>query len=129
MSYVLDTHIVIWLANDPNRINDSVKDILQDIDLDIYFSAVNLWEIVIKNQLNKSDFRIDAAELYQNLLDHDFVELPVLSKHTVSLENLPMHHKDPFDRLLIAQAASESFALITHDASIWQYENIEIVRA
>ncbi len=129
MKYLLDTHIVLWLANNPDKLSSTVKSILQDNELDVYFSAVNFWEIAIKNQLDKSSFQVEAVSLYRQLLEHNFIELPVLSKHTFALKNLPMHHKDPFDRLLVAQAANENLTLITHDASIWKYEAIEIVKA
>ncbi|WP_367106246.1 type II toxin-antitoxin system VapC family toxin [uncultured Psychrobacter sp.] len=122
MGYLLDTHIVLWLASSPDKIDPSVKSILENIDSDIYFSAVNFWEIAIKNQLDKRDFQVDSVKLYKQMLEHSFIELPVLSKHTLLLESLPNHHKDPFDRLLIAQSLDENLTLITHDASIWKYD-------
>lgn len=128
MGYLLDTHIVLWLANSPDKINASVKSILENIDYDIYFSAVNFWEIVIKNQLDKSNFQVDSVKLYEQMLEHGFIELPVLSKHTLVLDCLPNHHKDPFDRLLIAQTLDENLTLITHDASIWKYD-LSVIKA
>lgn len=128
MKYLLDTHIMLWLANEPNKISPMVQSILQNNEVDIYFSAVNFWEIVIKNQLNKDDFQVDVVRLYKKLLENNFIELPILSKHTLALKSLPLHHKDPFDRLLIAQALNESLTLITHDSSIWKYD-IEIIKA
>ena len=129
MGYLLDTHIVLWLANEPNKLANSVKEILVDKNLIIYFSAVNLWEIAIKNQLDKHNFSVDVEKLYHQLIKHDFIELPVYSKHTWLLKNLSQYHKDPFDRLLIAQAMSEDLTLITHDGSIWQYEQVKILKA
>lgn len=128
MGYLLDTHIVLWLANSPDKINASVKSILKNIDYDIYFSAVNFWEIAIKNQLDKSNFQVDSVKLYEQMLEHGFIELPVLSKHTLVLESLPNHHKDPFDRLLVAQTLDENLTLITHDSSIWKYD-VNITKA
>ncbi len=128
MKYLLDTHIVLWLANSSDKINPSIKSILENIDLDIYFNAVNFWEIAIKNQLDKSDFQVDSVKLYKQMLEHDFIELPILSKHTLRLESLPNYHKDPFDRLLIAQALDENLTLITHDSSIWKYD-VNITKA
>lgn len=129
MSYLLDTHIVLWLANNPNKLSKLVRNILEDSELKIYFSAVNLWEIAIKNQLDRNDFHVDTMKLYHQLVAHEFIELPVLAKHILSLENLERHHKDPFDRILIAQAISEGLILITHDSAIWKYTEVKLIKA
>ena len=79
--YLLDTHIVIWLANNPDKLDKNLKSLLLQKRIKVYFSAVNLWEICIKQTLGRSDFNIDVKLLYGHLIDNNYFELPVLSKH------------------------------------------------
>ncbi len=85
------------------------------------FSPISLWEIAIKRALERPDFRVDGRVLRRNLLDDDFTELPVTSDHALGVQNLPLLHKDPFDRLLIAQAVVEGVTLLTSDRLVAQY--------
>lgn len=121
MGYLLDTHVVLWLANEPDKLTDDVQAVLLDKQTVIYFSAVSLWEIAIKSALKKANFVVDLPKLYQQLIYYNYLELPVISKYCLQVESLPFHHKDPFDRLLVAQAMSEGLTLITHDKQIWKY--------
>lgn len=121
MGYLLDTHVVLWLANEPDKLTDDVQAVLLDKQTVIYFSAVSLWEIAIKSALKKANFVVDLPKLYQQLIYYNYLELPVISKYCLQVESLPFHHKDPFDRLLVAQAMSEGLTLITHDKQIWEY--------
>lgn len=130
MGYLLDTHIVIWLIYQPEKITHEIERILLDRRVPVYFSVVNLWEVAIKARLGKFDIEgINTNELYQTLKRDLYSELPVLSKHCVVLENLPLTHTDPFDRLLISQAMAENLTLITYDGKILQYENLKTLRA
>ncbi len=128
MAYLLDTHIVLWLANEPHKLTENVNNLLLNKKETIYFSTVNIWEIAIKSALRKSDFSVDLSKLYQQLIYYNYLELPIVAKHCMEVENLPPYHKDPFDRLLIAQAITENLTLVTHDNLILQYD-IDVLRA
>lgn len=90
-----------------------------------YFSTVNLWEIAIKVNLKKDNFSFDTTKLYRQLLANCFLELPINHKYTKTLENLPIIHKDPFDRMLIAQSMVDDLCLITNDDKIIQYQDLK----
>ncbi|MFC7420221.1 type II toxin-antitoxin system VapC family toxin [Iodobacter arcticus] len=121
MKYLLDTHILLWAASAPEKLPESARALLSDEKNQLFFSAASLWEITIKNELGREDFRVNARVLRRGLLDNGYQELPIYSEHAVSVDNLPAIHKDPFDRILIAQATVEGITLITADSSIAQY--------
>jgi PIN domain nuclease of toxin-antitoxin system len=118
---LLDTHILIWAAISPQRLSADARDILNDPQNDLIFSVVSLWEIGIKSALGRSDFRVDARLLRRNLVDNGYEELPIAAEHALAIGNLPMIHKDPFDRLLIAQALIEGVTLLTSDPLVALY--------
>ncbi|NAT79103.1 type II toxin-antitoxin system VapC family toxin [Dickeya dadantii] len=119
MMYLLDTNILIFLAYNSEYLTEEVKDIIQDTDNDLYFSAASIWEVAIKFSLNKPDFDINPDELRSGLFDNGFKELAVKGEHAINVLNLPeLLHKDPFDRMLIAQANYEKFIFITSDNKI-----------
>lgn len=124
--YLLDTHIVIWLAQEPQKLNERLKALLLNKSIKVCFSTVNLWEVAIKKALGKADFDIGVKLLYQHLIENWYVQLPVLSRHYLLVQNLPLYHKDPFDKLIIAQTMSENFTLITKDTIISQYPNLKL---
>ncbi len=128
MKYLLDTHIVIWLADEEEKLSKEVVDILTNCDNDIYFSPVNLWEMAIKKRQSHQEFQIDIDNLHSLLLRNDFQELLIKSDHAKQVENLPVYHKDPFDRMLIAQAMCEDMILITQDSKILQYNSVKILK-
>lgn len=127
MKYLLDTHIVIWLAREPNKLSKTVADILENTENTIYFSTVNLWEIALKTNLKKDGFKFDTVKLYQRLLENGFLELGIDHKYTKILEDLPIIHKDPFDRMLIAQSMIDDLCLITNDDKIVQYQGVRFL--
>ena len=88
---------------------------------ELWFSAVSLWEITIKHGLGRRDFRIDPNMLRRGLLENGYAELPITSRHTVATAHLPPLHKDPFDRMLVAQAESEGALLLTSDELVARY--------
>ncbi|MDH9218814.1 MULTISPECIES: type II toxin-antitoxin system VapC family toxin [Moraxella] len=126
--YLLDTHIVIWLAQEPQKLDERLKALLLNKNVKVYFSTVNLWEVAIKKALGKAGFDVDVKLLYQHLIENQYLELPVLSGHCLLVQDLPLYHKDPFDRLIIAQAMSENFTLITEDTIIPQYPNLKLFK-
>ena len=121
MKLLLDTHLLLWAAEGVKRIPHSVRALIADPENDLYFSAASIWEIAIKSGLKRPDFQVDARVLRRGLLDNGYLELPMLSEHAVAIDALPAIHKDPFDRLLIAQATLEGITLLTDDATVARY--------
>jgi PIN domain nuclease of toxin-antitoxin system len=117
---LLDTHILIWAAED--KLPQKAADYILSEENVLFFSSASIWEIVIKNALNRPDFHIDAEALRSGLLENDYVELPITNLHTLMVANLPLIHKDPFDRILIAQAIIEDMTLLTSDTTIPKYD-------
>lgn len=121
MKLLLDTHVLLWAAGSPAQLPPAARALLEDLNNELVFSAANLWEIAIKRGLGRADFQVDARVLRRGLLDNGYLELPITSEHAVFIESLPAIHKDPFDRILIAQATVEGITLLTADALIAQY--------
>lgn len=121
MKLLLDTHVLIWAAGFPDRISAEGRDLIADTENELFFSAASLWEVAIKSALGREDFAVDARLLRRGLLDNDYSELPVMSEHAVAIGGLPAIHKDPFDRLLIAQSMVEGITLLTTDDLVGQY--------
>lgn len=121
MKLLLDTHLLLWAAGQPERLSAAARKLLNDPHNDLLFSAASLWEIAIKNSLGREDFRAEPRVLRRGLLDNGYAELSVTSQHAVNIDDLPPLHKDPFDRLLLAQALSEGITLLTSDAQLARY--------
>ena len=118
---LLDTQLLIWTAFAPEQLPSTLIPELEDRQQRFFVSVVSLWEVAIKRSLNRPDFRFDAAALRQQLQREGFEELPIRAEHCLAVQNLPWHHKDPFDRLLIAQAQHEKIQLLSCDQSLSQY--------
>lgn len=128
MKYLLDTHLLIWAANDPEKLSSKAVALMTNPEHELLFSAASMWEIAIKNGLGRADFKVNARLLRRGLLDNDYSELTISSAHAVFVEGLPLIHKDPFDRILIAQATVEGITLLTADATVAKYPgSIEFV--
>ena len=121
MKLLLDTHLLIWSAWTPRRISSAARSLISSTDNELIFSAASLWEIAIKQALEKNDFEVDARVLRRGLLDNGYGELPVNGDHAVAIRALPLIHKDPFDRILIAQATIEGITLLTADPIVARY--------
>jgi PIN domain nuclease of toxin-antitoxin system len=121
MKFLLDTHVLLWAAGEPTRLSANARRLLNDANNELLFSAASLWEIAIKRGLGRKDFSVDARLLRRGLLDNGYEELPILSEHVVEIESLPAIHKDPLDRLLIAQATVEGITLLTLDSVVARY--------
>ena len=121
MKLLLDTHLLLWAAGPTEKLSKSARRLLEDPKNELLFSAASLWEVAIKSTLGREDFRVDARLLRRGLLDNGYQELPVTSQHAVSIDSLPPLHKDPFDRLLLAQALCEGITLLTTDATLASY--------
>lgn len=127
MNLLLDTHIILWAAGQPEKLSESARSLLMESENVLFFSAASIWEIVIKRGLGREDFKVNPRRLRKMLIAHGYIELPVTSEHAFTVEMLPLLHKDPFDRLLIAQARTEGMLLLTADASVSQYQESVLV--
>jgi PIN domain nuclease of toxin-antitoxin system len=121
MKFLLDTHLLLWAAAEPRRLSKQARALIDNPDNDLLFSAASLWEVVIKRGLGREDFEVDARLLRRGLLDNGYGELPIISDHVVAIDSLPPIHKDPFDRILVAQATVEGVTLLTIDYIVLQY--------
>lgn len=121
MKFLLDTHLLLWAAGQPDRLSKGCRALIEAPENELFFSAASVWEIVIKRGLGRDDFKADARLLRRGLLDNGYSELPIGSEHAVALESLPPLHKDPFDRILVAQAQVEGITLLTADPRVAQY--------
>ena len=121
MKFLIDSEILLWAVGEPGRLSASARKLLDDPENELVFSAASVWEIAIKASLGRGDFQADARVLRRTLLDKGYEELPVMSSHAVGIDGLPGLHKDPFDRLLLAQALAEGLILVTTDAQLADY--------
>lgn len=121
MKVLLDTHVLIWAAGRPERLSDEARAVLQAPETEPFFSAASLWEIAIKNRLGRADFRVHPHPLYRGLVDNGYTELAVTGIHAAAVDLLPAIHKDPFDRILVAQARTEGITLLTVDRIVGRY--------
>ena len=121
MKLLLDTHLLLWAAGEPKRLSKQARTLIDNPENELLFSAASLWEVAIKRGLGREDFKVDARLLRRGLLDNGYSELPIISDHVVATESLPPIHKDPFDRVLVAQATVEGVTLLTIDSLVAQY--------
>lgn len=118
---LLDTHLLIWASSMPEKLSHDARTQILSIDNQLFFSTVSIWEISIKSALQKESFRMDAKQLYRGLLRAGYQELCMRAEHALATEQLPLWHKDPFDRLLLAQAATEDMMLLSADNQLHAY--------
>ncbi|MDE2862913.1 MAG: type II toxin-antitoxin system VapC family toxin [Chloroflexota bacterium] len=121
MRAMLDTHVLLWTVGDPTRLPPQTLELLGDPATELVFSAASIWEVVIKNSLGRSDFRVEPRKLRSGLIDHGYQELKIGSEHAIAVGSLPSIHRDPFDRILLAQAVVEDVTLFTVDPVLARY--------
>lgn len=121
MRLLLDTHVVLWAATDSPRLTPRARALLESTENALVVSAATHWEISIKNSLARPDFNVDVEALRSGLQANGYVDLPVTAAHAAVLAGLPDLHRDPFDRMLVAQALSEGLTLVTADDRILDY--------
>ena len=126
MRLLLDTQILLWALIDPVRLNARTRGIVQDPEHDVLFSAASIWEIAIKSALGRADFGISPGAILEAAVSSGFVELPVRSAAALRVATLPHHHRDPFDRLLVAQAMTEPAILYTADGQLEAYSELVV---
>ena len=122
MKLLLDTQLLLWAAGQPDRLSPAARRQLSDRKNELYFSAASIWEISIKSSLGRDDFRADPRVLRRGLLDNGYIELPITGQHAANIDSFPPLQKDPFDRILLAQAITEGITLLTTDAQMSRYK-------
>jgi PIN domain nuclease of toxin-antitoxin system len=123
---LLDTNILLWAIIDPSRLTEAVRERIASRGEEILFSAASVWEIAIKAALGRADFKVAPDEIVESAVAYGFVELPVRSSAALRVATLPLHHRDPFDRLLVAQAMTEPAILYTSDAVLEAYSELVV---
>jgi PIN domain nuclease of toxin-antitoxin system len=121
MKILLDTHLLLWAASQPARLPAVALSLLSDSRNQPVFSAASLWEIAIKRGLGRGNFQVDPRVLRRSLVDNDYEELAITGEHAVAIGGLPAIHKDPFDRILVAQSIVEGITLLTSDTTLARY--------
>ena len=121
MRLLIDTQLLVWAGFDDPRISQAARGIIGAADIEPVFSVVSVWEVAIKHRLGKADFNVAPRDFHRDLIDNAYEELTVTADHVFALADLPMVHHDPFDRLLVAQAAAEGIQLLTADSQLADY--------
>jgi PIN domain nuclease of toxin-antitoxin system len=124
MRILLDTHLLLWSLSAPRRLSAAARKLMDDPGHELCFSVISLWEVAVKRALGRSDFQVDPQILRRVLLDNDYCELPLTGEHALTIAALPPLHKDPFDRILIAQALSDGIPFVTADKELFQYPGL-----
>lgn len=125
MSYLIDAHIFIWFMENNKKISPRIKTLLQNPSANVFISIASIWEMVIKQ--TKGQLKI-PKDIEGGIESSGLLILPIEISHVMETGKLPLHHKDPFDRMLIAQALAENLTLVTTDPKIWQY-NLPLIKA
>jgi PIN domain nuclease of toxin-antitoxin system len=121
MTYLLDTHLLVWAMTHVSRVPDLARALLEGAEYSPRYSVISIWEVAIKQSLRRSDFTVEPQALRHALDNSGFRDLPMSVEHAVTVVRLPKIHKDPFDRMLVAQALVEGMTLLTVDAVLAKY--------
>ncbi|CAN1536381.1 COG3744 PIN domain nuclease, a component of toxin-antitoxin system (PIN domain) [Caulobacteraceae bacterium] len=121
MILLLDTHLLLWAVSEPERLSREARSLLEDLENQLVFSVASLWEIAIKRGLGRPDFQVDPRLLRRGLTDNGYRELAITAEHALQIDSLPPIHRDPFDRMLVAQATVEGIVLLTSDDVVARY--------
>ncbi len=121
MKLLLDTHLLLWAAGEQKRLPLEARALIEDSENELFLSAACLWEIAIKCVRGRDEFAVDVRTLRRGFLNNGVIELAISSEHAMATSNLPPIHKDPFDRLLLAQAVVEGITLLTNDSMLARY--------
>lgn len=124
MRLLLDTHVLLWAVGEQARLDDATRDLLENPENEVLFSAASIWEIAIKSRLRRAGFGVRPEDVATAAVEIGFVELPVRATAAAQVAELPMHHRDPFDRLLIAQAIAGPTRFYTADALLPRYSEL-----
>jgi len=127
LKLLLDTHVALWMLTGNERIGAAARDLIDDEQNPAFVSAVTIWEIAIKHQLHREDVPMPPQHAIELCTAAGYDLLPVMPKHAAAVGDLPRHHRDPFDRLLVAQALSEPLRLVTRDRMVARYSDTIIL--
>ena len=127
MEYILDTHTFLWFINGDKQLSEKAKKSIEDTSATKYISIATLWEIAIKVSIGKLELDMPFEELKQHVLLNGFELLLVMFEHTLELTSLEFHHRDPFDRIIIAQGFTENYTIITKDKNFKQYKKLKLL--
>lgn len=123
MNLLLDTHVALWAITDSPKLPKKALELIESPKSSVWISAATIWEIAIKHSLARGDMPVSSQDALRYFRDSGYGFLPVEPEHAAAVEDLPAHHADPFDRILVAQALVEPMRLITHDAMVARYSN------
>ena len=121
MRLLLDTDLLLWTAGVPDRRSDAVSALIEEAETEAFFSAASIWEIAIQYALRRDGLLANPHVLRRELLEHEYTEIPITGEHGAAVTQLPRIHKDPFDRILVAQAQVEGLTLLTADRTVARY--------
>ena len=121
MNYLVDTQLLLWSSVETAKLSKQALAILEDSTSHLKFSVASIWEIAIKRGLGRKDFLVEPQRIRRGLLRNGWNEIAISSEHAVATLNLPLLHKDPFDRLILAQAHVEGYTLLTSDKIVAKY--------
>ena len=121
MRVLVDTHLLLWAVASSRQLPKGARALILDTANEVYYSAASVWEVAIKSALRRRDFKADPTALVRALGQSGFSELPVTAAHAARVAGLPAIHRDPFDRLLVAQSLAEPMTLLTNDAVMLGY--------
>lgn len=123
MNLLLDTQVALWAITDNPKLSQKARDLIQSPKTSVWVSVANVWEIAIKHALGRGDMPVSSQDALRYFQESDYRLLPVEAEHVVAVEELPMHHQDQFDRILVAQALVEPMRLMTHDSLVALYSD------
>lgn len=123
MNLLLDTQVALWAITDNPKLSQKARDLIQSPKTSVWVSVANIWEIAIKHALGRGDMPVSSQDALRYFQESDYRLLPVEAEHAVAVEELPIHHQDPFDRILVAQALVEPMRLMTHDSLVALYSD------
>ena len=123
MNLLLDTHVALWAITDSPELSKKARELIESTRSTVWISAATVWEIAIKHSLGRGDMPVSGQDALHYFQESGYRFLPVEPEHAAAVEDLPSHHADPFDRILVAQSLVEPMRLITHDAMVARYSD------
>ncbi|HEY8871475.1 MAG TPA: type II toxin-antitoxin system VapC family toxin [Stellaceae bacterium] len=121
MTLLLDTHLLLWIISQSTRLSQPARELISEPNNELVFSTASIWEVAVKYSRGRDDFKADPRLLRRGLLDNLYRELSITGEHAVAVASLPPLHRDPFDRMLVAQSLVEGIMLLTTDPLVAQY--------
>jgi len=126
MRFLIDTHILLWYLEGDKALSAERRELIEDLSNEVFISIASLWEMAIKVSLNKLTYSYLLNEIINNLESHNIYILPISPEHAVEVSTLPFHHRDPFDRMIVAQSRIEDLPVVTNDKAFFAYD-VEVI--